>query len=340
MYRRHFARFCEWTKKTPDELRQLKFEEDQKEKPWERSTVENMFRRFLHYLTEEQGLTNLNNPYYAIRSFFSSNGMPLNLNNGDAPTSHSSLGSSVPTPEDIKQVLNACDYIRDRGLVFFLKDSGLRISDLPKLTWGHLKPIGNGFLSFKIVTVKEGVLARGFVGPETVRVLTLYQKRRIEGTRRIPPEKDIEKHPLFSLFEHPDKALTAAVISARLSEIFQLAGMREKDVSAHGLRKFWEQHVHAKKESYVKQLNGRALTKAEKAYDWLTIEKLFEIYQSNYDNLTVLSTPIAKEVKELEERLKKEYEKKIESLQDQIGLLQAMFKQLGYQFGKELQKEG
>jgi len=330
LYKRHFARFCEWTRKTPDELRQHKFEEDQKNKPWERSTVENLVRRFLRYLTEEKGLTNLNNPYYAIRSFFSSNGMPLNLNNGDTPTNHSSQGSAVPTPEDIKQVLNACDYIRDRGIALFLKDSGLRASDLPQLAWGDLKPLGNGFLAFKIVTAKEGVLARGFVGLETTKVLMVYKKKRMEGTRRIPPEKDIEKHPVFALLHHPDKGMAPVVISARLSYIFRLAGMREKDVSAHGLRKFWEQHVHAKKESYIKQLNGRALSKVEKAYDWLTSEQLFEIYQRNYDNLKVLSTPIAKEVKELEQRLRREYEEKnkklsreLESLREDIRILKS-----------------
>ena len=65
--------------------------------------------------------------------------------------------------------------------------------------------------------------------------------------------------------------------------------MQEKDVSAHGLRKFWEQHVHAKKESYVKQLNGRALNGVERAYDWLTVEQLFDIYKENYPNLECLS---------------------------------------------------
>ncbi|MHC3129780.1 MAG: hypothetical protein IBV52_06865 [Candidatus Bathyarchaeota archaeon] len=70
MYQRQLARFLDWTKKTPDELRQLKFEEDPKEKPWERSTVKNLVRRFVRYLKQNQELTNLNNPYYAIRSFF------------------------------------------------------------------------------------------------------------------------------------------------------------------------------------------------------------------------------------------------------------------------------
>jgi len=143
----------------------------------------------------------------------------------------------------------------------------------------------------------------------------VYKKKRMEGTRRIPPEKDIEKHPVFALLQHPDKGMAPVVISARLSYIFRLAGMREKDVSAHGLRKFWEQHVHAKNESYVKQLNGRALSKIEKAYHWLTSEQLFEIYQRNYDDLSVLSTPIAKEVKELEQRLRREYEEKFKHLE-------------------------
>jgi len=309
-YLRNFEGFLEYTGKTADELRQLKYEENQNDKPWERNKAENLVRAYLKHLTEDNGRKNVEGPYYAIRSFFSCNGLPLNLNHGDTPTNYSSEGSAVPTAEDIKDVLDACEFIRDRGMVLFLKDSGLRVSDLPKLTWDSLKPMGEGFLAFKIVTAKEGVLARGFVGGETSKILDLYKKKRLEGTRRVPPEKNIEKHPVFALLNHGDKRLKAAVIAARLSFIFNLAGMREKEISAHGLRKYWEQHVHAKKTSYVKQLNGRALSKVEKAYDWLTTEQLFEIYKSNYDNLKVLSTPIAKELNELRD----EYESKLEKI--------------------------
>jgi len=309
-YLRLFRGFLEYTGKTADELRQLKYEEDLKEKPWERSRVENLVRGYLQHLGEK-GLKSLEQPYYAITSFFSCNGLHLNLNTGDAPKNHSSRGSSVATPEDTRRVLDACDYIRDRGMVLFLKDSGLRASDLPQLKWRDLKPYGEGFLAFELITTKERVLARGFVGPETTPILMLYKKKRVEGTRRILPEMNIEDHPVFADLEKGERPMKNTVISARLSYIFQLAGMRERDVSAHGLRKFWEQNVHAKKESYVKQLNGRALSKVEKAYDWLTREQLFEIYQSNYDNLRVLSRSIAKEVQALEERLRREYELKI-----------------------------
>ena len=320
-YQRHFKGFMSFTGMTADQLRQLKYEEDQNEKPWERSKVENLLRGYLQHL-EEEGKKNLEGPYYAVRSFFSCNGLRLNMNRGDAPNNHSSEGSSVPTPEGIRRVLNSCEYIRDRAIVLFLKDSGLRASDLPGLKWEDLKPYGaKGFIGFKVVTVKEGVLARGFVGPETAPVLMLYKKKRMEGTRRLPPEDNIEKHPVFALMSHGDQAMKGIVISARLSHIFELAGMREKDVSGHGLRKFWEQNVHAKKESYVKQLNGRALKKSEKAYDWLTRKELFEIYRENYGNLRVLTKTIAKEVKELEERLRREYEQKLGPLQKFAKLL-------------------
>jgi len=299
LYTKKFERFCKWTNKAPDELREQKFQENQKDKPWERSEVENLVRRYLEYLKNEEGLTNLNNHYYAIRSFFSCNGLPLNLNGGDTPTNHGVQGSTVPTREDVNTIVSTCEHIRDRLMILFLKDSGLRTGDLEGLTWGDLKPMGDGFYAFEKITEKRGVLARVFIGPETSKVLELYKRKRLQGTRRRPPEQNIDEHPIFAKMTrgvHAKKGITedvtpleARIMTPRLSLLFHLAGVREKGISAHGLRKFWEQNVHAKKESYVKQLNGRALSSTERAYDWLTREQLFEIYKKNYPNLKCLS---------------------------------------------------
>lgn len=337
LYRQNFERFCEWARKTPDELRRLKFEEDQKEKPWERTQVENLVRKFMEYLTNEVGLTNLNNPYYSIRSFFSSNGLPLNLNGGDAPINRSSQGSTVPSAKDVKRVINSCEYLRDRCMVLFLKDSGLRTSDLEAIMWGDLQPMGDGYFAFEIVTKKQSVLARGFIGPETSKILELYKGKRLTGTRKRPAEEDIEEHPVIAKMTkgknpktHGSKPLEARVMTARLSHIFKLAGMRKKGVSAHGLRKYWEQHVHAKKESYVKQLNGRALTRSEKAYDWLTREQLFDIYKENYDDLRVLSeTVISKdEIERIVEKRVQERMRGFANLRDEVDDLKRIVKEL------------
>lgn len=287
-YMRYFKRFCDWSSKTPDELRELKFQEDQKEKPWERSEVENLLRGYIEHL-KNKGFKTLFVPYSAVKSFFTCNGLPLNLNGGDAPINHSAQGSVVPTREDIQQIVASCEYLRDRAIILFLKDSGLRTSDLEGLKWGDLNAIGEGFLSFETVTRKRGVLARGFVGPETVKALELYKRKRLLGTRRIPAETDVMKHPVFSKITEGHVGIGSKTLTSRLSYIFCLAKMHEKGVSAHGLRKFWEQHVHGKKASYVKQLNGRALNRVEKAYDWLTREQLFDIYKKNYPNLKCLS---------------------------------------------------
>ena len=230
LYDRLFSRFCDWAGKTPDELRELKFQEDRKDKPWERSAVENLVRRYLEYLREKEGLKNLNNHYYALRSFFSSNGLPLNLNGGDTPSNHNVQGSSVPTREDIRAVVSACEHIRDRLMVLFLKDSGLRTSDLEGLQWADLKPMDEGFYGFELVTRKRGVLARGFIGPETSKVLELYKRKRLQGTRRRPSEKNIEEHPIFAKMTrgvHAKKGITedvkpleARVMTPRLSYAF------------------------------------------------------------------------------------------------------------------------
>ena len=301
---RYFKDFCQWTGKSPDTLRQLKFDVDQQARPWERSNVENLVRGYLEHLKRAKDFKNLSIPYAAIKSFFSCNGLPLNLNHADCPTSHSAQGSIVPTMEDINQVVAACEYIRDRAIILFLKDSGLRTSDLAGLLWKDLKPLDDGFLAFELVTKKNGCLARGFVGPDTSKVLELYQRKRLVGTRRVPSETNLMQHPVFSKITNGSVGIGSKTLTARLSHIFSLAKMSEKGVSAHGLRKFWEQHVHAKKESYVKQLNGRALNRVEKAYDWLTRDQLFVIYRQNYPGLSCAGSPVIRQedVEEIVER--------------------------------------
>lgn len=323
-YSKCFKDFVEWTDLTPDQLREMKWQEDQADKPWERSKIENLVRQYLKSL-DGYSCNTQRCVYTAIRSFFEANGVPLNLKRQDRP-SGCAFGSKTIKQEEIRKIYSAAEYLRDKVLIMLLKDTGLRLSDVAKLKWKDLKEYPDGFMGFEIQTQKKKTKARGFIGSETTAVLKIYKRKRLEGTQKLPPEEHLEEHPVFSLLSNPEKRLRPSYISDLIGSIISLAGV--EGATPHGLRKFWEQNIHVENIAYQKQMNGRALTEVERAYFWKEIPELFEIYKSNYDNLKVLSTPIAKEVKKLEERLRTEYEAKLEKLRKEYDLLRAKFESL------------
>lgn len=312
----HFENFIKWANVAPDELREMKYQEDQEAKPWERSRVENLLRGYIQTL-EEKNLTcsTQNLAFASVRSFFEAQGMPLFLKKADRPAG-CAFGSKTLTREEIRQIKNAAEHLRDKVLIMFLKDSGLRLSDAAKLKWKDFKDYGEGFLGFQIQTQKKKTKARGFIGPEATEILKIYKRKRLEGTLKLPSEANIEENPVFALFSNPTKVVRPVVMSGMLGNIIKLAGV--DGASPHGLRKFWEQNVHFEHVAYQKQLNGRALTSVERAYYWKATEDLFEMYSGNYHNLTIEK----QDFREAEDRLRRDYERETKSLRVQINKLE------------------
>ena len=333
-YETYVAEFIEWSELSPDQIRQLKLEEetDASLKPWQKQKIENLVRRFLAYLETrpqkgkrnrgKKGVTGSSRSLAlcGIRSFFKAQGLPLRLDRSDQPEKSDMHASERPSREEIKKMVDGCNYLRERCLILFLKDSGLRESDLEGLKWRDLERFEGGFMGFILQTKKKKTKARGFVGAETTTLLALYKRQRLFGTEKIPPEKNLESHPIFALFSEPEKGLKPDVMSSRIGDVIRLVGIA--NVSAHGLRKFWEDNIHVKKEAHAKQLNGRKLTRVEKAYHWKTREELFQVYKENYDNLRVMSKPLKGELEALETRIRREYESKIATLETRLRELE------------------
>jgi len=347
--------FLEWSELSPDQIRQLKLEEEEDNnlKPWQREKVENLVRQYLGYLTTrahkgtrnqgKKGLTGSSRSLAlcGIRSFFKAQGLPLRLDRSDQPEKSYMHASERPSREAIKKMVDAANYLRDRCLILFLKDSGLRESDVEGLRWRDLDPFPDGFMGLILETKKKKVKARPFIGEEASSLLALYKRQRLFGTEKIPPEKDLENHPIFALFSNPEKPLKARIMSSRVGDIIRLVGIA--NVSPHGLRKFWEDNVHAKKEAWVKQLNGRKLARDERAYQWKTREELFQIYRENYDNLRVMAKPVSKQVEEIEARIRNKYEEKITLLDTKLRELEQReaerWEKLGISKWSEMTKE-
>ena len=316
LYLGHFNRFIKRIEISPDQLREMKWQEDKSEKPWERNQVENIVREYLKKMEEEEGLScaYAQASYVAIKSFFKKNGLPLFMDSNDRPDGEG-FGSVVPTKEQIKRIVQGAGTLRYRALSLFLKDSGLRISDVLRLRWGDLKPYGEDFLGLTILTKKKKVKAHPFVGSETVEALKLYKQKRLQGTRRIPPEQNIEMNYLFCARAQPTKALAVTAVSKNIGDIIRRLGY--ESLTVHGFRKFWEQSMKADREAYLKQLNGRKMSKVEAAYLTKNPQDLFEIYRQNYDNLRVLEGAMIRQ-DEIEALVEKRVEDRVKELREQV----------------------
>lgn len=227
----------------------------------------------------------------AIESFFKANGLELNMDSKDRPAG-CGFGSKVPTHDEIRNLVEASEDIRLKALILFLKDSGLRLSDVKKLRWEDLKDHGDGFYGMRIMTEKQNTQARPFIGPECSKILMLCKRKREIGTEKLPPESNIKEHPLFAKISEPDKPMNIEHMSISFNDLTKLLGY--DSLSAHGLRKFWEQNFHTEHPGIKKQFNGRTLSGDEKAYQTRTDEQLFEIYKHNYDELKIYRFEIGK----------------------------------------------
>jgi len=135
LYFRHFKKFYGWAGKSPEQLRELKWKEDQAQKPWERNQVENLVRKYIKHLEENNfSYVTMKITFSAIRSFFKKNGLPLNLDESDMPRGESLGGSITPTKEQIRKVYERGSD-RMKALIMFLKDSGLRVGDALIIKW-------------------------------------------------------------------------------------------------------------------------------------------------------------------------------------------------------------
>jgi len=224
----------------------------------------------------------------------------------------------------------------------FLKDSGLRVGDLVRLKYGDVADgleRGEKFISLKLVTQKSKIVAKTFIGEETVELLKKYIERRRKGTRRVPPEKVTRDSPLIR-HSSEMKRTSRSGVSSLIGQYVQKLGLNG-ELSAHSLRKYTQTQlevagVHS---NWIQQILGHRLVNSDGSYSKPTDEMLKNAYVKAYDVLRVFPRAVttddldnlAKENKRLKEEIAK-----LKERQDQInGDREAMYKE----FMKRLKKE-
>jgi site-specific recombinase XerD len=309
-YKSFMVRFCEWQGKTPDQLVEQRKVDLRSTDPKEQRSVESALKGFISYLEEgENSVSTQQVAYAAVRSFFEMNYQPLRMRRGDYPTGES-IGSRVATKDDVKKLLEDAS-LRIKAMILLLKDTGLRVSDIVRLRYGNLaKGLEDDqeFISLSLITKKNRIAAKTFVGPEAVDALKEYAEERRKGTRRIPPEKMGTDSPLFRTRTPEVRPLTRSGMSSTITYHAGRIGV-DGQFSAHSFRKFFQTQLEAAgvHPNWIDQMMGHRLINSRDSYSLPTDQQLKEAYKKAYSQLRVYGRPdvearISNLEAELEER--------------------------------------
>jgi site-specific recombinase XerD len=289
-YRRVLLAFCNFIQQSPDALIQQRETELKAEKIWDQRGSERLLKRYLAHLeTQGASISSQQVAYAAIRSFFEMRYMPLRMRRDDYPRGDS-LGHRAITKMEIRRMLEHAS-IGVRALIHVLKDSGLRVSDVASLTLEYLQPgLRNGyeFIPINIITQKNKVQARTWIGPEAVDALHDYLDRRRHGSRKIPPENVTDASPLFRTRTRTVRPLSRSGMSSSISHMAERIGLGNQ-VSAHSFRKYFQTRMESAGVSpdWIDQIVGRKLMGVRGHYSLPKTRELFHAYQQGYDALRV-----------------------------------------------------
>ena len=286
--------------------------------PYENDWLPNLVKDFMLSMIEagkSPGYARQINSY--MRFFCKASRIGFELDREDIPVGDS-IGKAVASHEQLLAMWDRCTKefkLRNRALIAFLKDSGLRPIDVSGLNVeNYLKAIEEspvpGFAKFRpILTSKKGKKAYPRVGPEAVEALNRYLKGRkkgplFEAKEMIPGTK----RPKLEL-----KRMSSMDISSVFSTLSE--GLENGDrVSSYSLRKFHSTSLNAPRpdldlpalsESYIGILQGKERPGTFGPYNqpWET-GKLLEEYVRHYPKLSMTGATFRGEIEALSLEIK------------------------------------
>jgi integrase len=267
-YKLQFNRFAKWMNKSPNELfdqqNAARRHDINHDDPRDGHLMEQQVKAYIAYLDGiGLSISYQKLAYATIRSFFKLNHVPLSLGGHDQPVGDNNGGSRIPSKAEIRAILEKVvtplgkPRIQYQAAILTLKDTGLRLSDVIRLTWSGVQDLGDGFWQWQLITNKRKVRGCPVAGPETTVMLEKL------------PRTDDRIFPI-----------SRRTISVQMSAIMR--GI--DDVTPHGLRKFFYAQLQQKLPiPYIKKLMGKRTS----AYDESRVEHLATAYMQNYDVLRI-----------------------------------------------------
>lgn len=284
-YRLFLTRFSEFLGEAPDAMITQRRGDLQNESPRVRKRYENQVKKFDAHLREANAsIGTRRHVWAAIRSFYRAFDLDLRFTRADAPQGES-IEHRAATKAEIRLLVQLADK-RGRAIVYTLKDTGIRVSDLARLQVCDVDLVAE-YPILKLRTQKRGIVAITVLGPEAQVAIREYLTSREYGTNVVPPETITERSPLIRQNSVEVKAMTAAALTVLLQRLRNTAKLR--DVSAHSLRRFFDTALEAAgvHPNWIDRLIGHKLVASRGSYSKPTDEQLREAYIQAYDHVRV-----------------------------------------------------
>jgi integrase len=328
--------FSTWTGKDPDALITERVHDLKEDDIRLRSRHEELLMKY--FQTFKSRGTGVGAMSY-VKSFYRHNYVPLQCK---IPRAWRVTSEKVPTQGEIRRMMSVSN-LRDRAVIAFLAQSGVRLGTLCQLTYGDISQdleAGKTPVHIKVMPFQaKGKRAEGydtFIGPEAVDALKAYLDSRRRGTRHIEGESIKADAPLFRRQLNGDKEsvpigddsieqlVTQAAIRAGVIEAKKKPGDWSQ-VRPHCLRKFYQTSLERAgiPHNWVKRLLGHQLPASEDPYSKPTVEDLRKAYERALPHLalsdaTIELTAQKETIEELRARLEK-----IEAVQERDYVLAA-----------------
>jgi len=181
-YRHGLNKFCQWYGKTAEEILELR-KDDLTQRVGENlieyrnraSRFEKEIEKFHAYLTTSKSINTARVQTLGLRQLFRYYEMPLRFRNGSKIAKTVKTTKNFPlTIEYVRKMFDVAN-LRERVILSTATDLGLRIGDFMNLKKTDLPSLNQESpISFEIMTVKENVLACGFLSQETIDLLKIY----------------------------------------------------------------------------------------------------------------------------------------------------------------------
>jgi integrase len=292
-YQAYFQEFLEFIGKNPDELivqrQQDLLNPDRKIQ----RRIESQLLAFIAKKKKEGYAVATQQLYFAsIRSFFEIHYFPLIMRRGDYPKGDSN-GVKRATKEAILKVVKnkTRNSVTIKPLILFIKDTGLRVSDVRRLKYGDIASRferGDRIIQIDIITQKTKLLAKTFMGEESIQALKEYFEARKKGSRNVAPETITRNSPLFKLWARGEvKPIQRHSLSSLIREAF--VNVNEERITAHSLRKKLQTDLEKAgiNSNWIDHILGHKLINSRDAYSMPTDEELRDAYAKSYQYIRV-----------------------------------------------------
>ena len=236
-------RYCNWAKKTPDELIQLKIEGLKSINTITEFQAEDLLETFLS--TSKSLSTAKNGIRTAIISFYKHNRRPL-VNITEVPTPESK--KRCPKLNDILDLENAFTTFRDKFLCWFIASSPFRLGTITKLKWKDLKKTNDEevpyFLKIESKRLKGAGVGK-YKGSKQISFLHKFAVEKLEAYKQELDRKGYtitQDSPIFIAYRTGGRI--KALSSDSIESIFGKASLKAwhdleaKRFSPHDFRSF------------------------------------------------------------------------------------------------------